>query len=520
MRAGAPIIAGLLLAASVTTAQSAGIERRTAAVSTTSEGATGAGASTRPAISASGDLVAFDSVAPNLATVAPGTARQVYSRTKFEGAADLVSQGPGGEPGNGDSSHAAIGGDRVAFQSDADNLVPGDTNGVRDVFARRGRAAVIRISVATGGGEANGPSGDVDVSADGRFVVFVSSASNLVPDDTNGVADVFVRDLRDGSTRRVSQNAAGVQSDLPSAAPAISPDGGFVSFASSARNLARGGGNGVPDVYLADLDSGRIERISVNNRERQQNAAVIAPFSQVSDVSRGGRYVVFDSDATNLVARDRNRDTDVFVRDRRRGRTERVSVDKFGFEADNDSFYPSISPDGRYVVFDSFATNLAAGDGEKEDAFVFDRLIKAPVVASVGDRGQRRGRELRSQLLQRPRITADGRRAVFTSTAGNLVRSDGNQAEDVFLRTMTPAAVRILRGPRGTVSTSRPRVRLGADDRRVREFLCALNGVRIRCGKNTRLPALGPGVHTFQVLAGGPGILYADRPATLRYRIP
>ena len=519
MRGRVTIIAGLLLAASVTTARSESIELRTAAVSVTPQGATAAGGSTRPAISASGDLVAFDSAARNLVTPDPGGARQVYSRAIPSGGVELVSQAPGDEAGNGDSTHAAIGGGRVVFQSDASNLVAGDANGVRDVFARVGRAPVVRVSVATGGGEANGPSGDADVSADGRYVAFVSSASNLVADDTNGVPDVFVRDLRENVTRRVSQNSSGEQADLPSAAPAISPDGGFVSFASSARNLTEGGGNGVPDVYLANLATGEIERISVNDRERQQNAAVIAPFSQVSDVSRNGRYVVFDSDATNLVRGDRNRDTDVFVRDRRHGRTQRVSVDKFGFEADNDSFYPSISPSGRYVVFDSFATNLAEGDGPKEDAFVYDRRRRAPIVASVGDGGQTRGRELRRQILQRPRVTANGRIVAFTSTARNLVDGDRNDAEDVFLRVTEPAAVRIVEGPRGTVSTARPRLRLDADDPQAREFLCVLNGVRIRCDDDTRLPALGPGRHTLEIRAGGPGMLYQSRPRVLRYRI-
>ena len=513
------IVAGLLLAASVATARSEEIAVRTAVISAGADGGAASGASTRPAISASGDIVAFDSVAQNLTAVVPGSARQVYRRAIPSPAAELVSQAPGGEAGNGDSSHAAVGGSLVAFHSDASNLVPGDGNGARDVFARRPGEGVFRVSVATDGSEANGPSGDADVSDDGRFVVFVSQASNLVPDDTNGVADIFVRDLRMGTTRRVSQSADGVQADLASAAPAISPDGGFVSFSSSARNLAAGGGNGVPDVYLATLATARIERVSVDNRRRQQNAAVVAPFAQVSDVSRGGRYVVFDSDATNLVKGDRNRDTDVFVRDRARGRTERVSVDKFGFEADNDSFYPSISPNGRFVAFDSFATNLAEGDGPKEDAFVYDRRVRAPIVASVGHEGQRRGRELRRQILQRPRITSDARLVAFTSTARNLVDGDVNEAEDVFLRLTNPGRVRVVTPPRRTRGAERLLFRMIADDPQIREYLCTLNGVRIRCDEVMRLPRLGPGRHRLVIRAGGPGALYQDRPRVVRYRI-
>ena len=518
MRRRATIIAGLLLAASITTARAEVIEIRTAAVSAGQDGATAAGASTRPAISDSGDLIAFDSNATNLTPVAPGSARQVYARTIPGGAIELVSQAPGGEAGNGDSSQAAVGGGRVVFQSDATNLVPGDANGSRDVFARHGTTPVVRVSVASDGGEADGPSGDADISADGRFVVFASTASNLVPGDTNGVDDIFVRDLSEGVTRRVSQAQSGAQADLGSAAPAISPDGRFVSFASSARNLIDAGGNGVPDVYLADLETGEIERVSVNSRGGQQNAAVIVPFSQVSDVSRDGRFVVFDSDATNLVRGDRNRDTDVFVRDRARGRTERVSVDKFGFEGDNDSFYPSISPDGRFVAFDSFASKLAAGDGPKEDAFVYDRRLRAPIVASVGDEGQIRGRELRRQILQRPRITSDARLVAFTSTARNLVRGDRNEAEDVFLRATNPGSVRVVTRPRVTPRAKRPLLRMIADDPQLREYLCRLNGVRIRCDEVMRLPRLGPGRHRLEIRAGGPGALYQSSPRVVRYR--
>lgn len=522
MSARVLILCGLLLAAAAPAARTESLPLRTFAVSASGYAATANGASTRPAISSSGDLVAFDSVATGLTPEPTGGVRQVFARTLQNGAVSrvtLVSQAPSGQAGDGESGHAAVGGGRVVFQSTATNLVPGDRNGVRDVFARNGRSPVQRVSVATDGGDANGPSGEADVSADGRFVVFVSSATNLVPGDDNGVADVFVRDLRQNVTLRVSQSPKGVAADLPSSAPAISPDGRWVSFASSARTLMPRRGNGVPDVYLADLLTGALEQISVNSRERPQNKAVIAPFSQVSDVSRGGRYVVFDSDATNLVAGDRNRDTDVFVRDRRRGTTERVSVDKFGFEGDNDSFYPSISPDGRFVVFDSFATNLAEGDGPKEDAFVYDRRRRAPVVASVGDRGQTRGRELRRQILQRPRISADGRLVAFTSTARNLVGGDANEAEDVFLRVTDPARVRVVTGPRGTIRGARPLLRLGADDEQAKEFLCTLDGVRIRCGRRTRLPRLGPGTHRLEVRAGGPGMLYQGVPEVLRYRI-
>lgn len=505
-------LAALGAALLATPASSTSLPERTFSMSLGVNNGLADGASTRPALSADGKEIAFDSVATNLTLDANGAVRDIFLRDVVANATRLITQAPNGDAANGPSSHAAIGGNVVAFQSDASNLVPGDGNGLRDVFARGARGPVVRVSEAAGGGDPNGVSSDADVSADGRYVVFVSAASNLVPGDTNGVVDVFVRDLVAGSTQRVTDGNG------PSAAPAISPDGGYVSFASAASNLVSGDDNGVQDVFMADLVRSRIERVSVSSSEREQNRAVIEPFPQVSDLSRDGLFVVFDSDATNLVRGDRNRDTDVFLRNTRRDVTIRVSLDKYGFEADNDSFNPSISPDGRFTVFQSFASRLAEGDGPKEDVFVYDRAIGAPTVLSVGARGQRRGKETSAQLLQRPRISADGRIAAFTSTASNLVADDANRVEDVFLRVTVPARARIS-GLAAVERTPRPTLRLSADDRRVREFLCELDGVRVRCGRRTTLPRIGPGAHVLRVWAGGPGMLYQRPPVVRRFRV-
>jgi Tol biopolymer transport system component len=512
------IAATFAVALSAAPARSTSLPIRTYAVSAGVNNGSATGASTRPSLSASGTKVAFDSVATNLALDPNGDVRDVFVRDVPADTTRLVSQGPTAEPANGPSSHAAIGGSVVAFQSEASNLVAGDGNGLRDIFARGESGPVVRVSVSADGGDPNGLSSDADISSDGRYVAFVSAASNLVPGDDNGVADVFVRDLKNGSTVRVSERG-GADGDGASTAPAISPDGGFVSFASAAKNLVNDDGNGVQDVFLADLGRARIERMSVSSAEREQNRAVIEPFPQISDVSRDGRFVAFDSDATNLVKGDRNRDTDVFVRDRRAGTTGRVSIDKFGFEADNDSFNPSISPTGRFVVFQSFASRLAPGDGPKEDVFLYDRERFAPTVLSVGSHGQKREKEIARQLLQRPRINENGLLAAFTSTAPNLVADDDNKAEDVFLRVTAAPKARIVRGASGTVRGPRPKVVLSADDRRVTDFLCNLDGVRIACGRRTTLPRIGPGQHVLRVRAGGPGMLFQTAPLLRVFRV-
>lgn len=515
----AAALAAITALLSAPAALGTGLRDRTFTMSLGVNGVEANGPSTRPAISVAGGLVAFESTASNLAFDPNGAVRDIFARDVVAGVTRLVSTAADGGGANGPSTNAAVGGRVVAFNSEASNLVAHDGNGLRDVFARTGTDPIVRVSEAAAGGDPDGASGEADVSDDGRFVVFSSTATNLVPGDGNGLSDVFVRDLSTGSLRRVSQPAGGGNADGPSRAPAISPDGRYVSFYSEARNLVADDANGAGDVFLADLRTGRVERVSVSSREREQNAAVVAPFAQISDVSRDGRFVAFDSDATNLVRRDRNRDTDVFVRDRRRGTTTRVSVDLLGFEANNDSFFPSLSPDGRFVAFQSFATNLAPGDGPREDVFVYDRRRLAPFTASVGSRGERREREKVRQLLQRPVISADGALVGFSSTAGNLAARDARRHEDVFLRVTAAPRVRSIRSPRGTVSSRRPRLHVSLDDRRADDFICVVDGAGFPCRNGARLPALRPGRHELQVIAGGAGMRYAMGGPIVRFTV-
>ncbi|MCA1689044.1 MAG: hypothetical protein LC720_00905, partial [Actinobacteria bacterium] len=179
------------------------------------------GPSTGAAISTDGGSIAFD------------VAGNVYLSGVLTGASRLISAGPGGTPGNGPSSAPVVSADGgvVAFVSTASSLAPGDTNGVADVFARAGAGAVEDLSLAAGGGPADGPSSEPGISADGRLVVFASKADDLVPGDHNGVSDVFVRDRQAGTTVRVSVGRGGVEANGPSTTPAISADGRVITFA-------------------------------------------------------------------------------------------------------------------------------------------------------------------------------------------------------------------------------------------------------------------------------------------------
>ena len=507
-------IALWLLAAAPAAATS--FELRTFRASLGAAGAAGDGASLRPSLNAAGTRIAFASEATTLAPDPNGTVRDVFVRDLAAGTTRLVADVPGGANGPSDSPVLDGAGDTVVFVSAASNLVEGDTNGAPDVFIRTGDGPIRRVSLSGDGVQANGASSEPDVSRDGRVVVFTSAASNLVPEDTNRVADVFVKDLESGAIRRLS--SGGRQANGASGSPAISPDGGWASFQSRASNLVGGDRNRTADVFLAEISTGEVQRVSVSSSGRQQNRSVVAPFTQISDVSEDGRFVAFDSDATNLVPRDTNRDTDVFVHNRETGATRRVSVDLYLRQGDNDSFAPSISADGRYVAFESFAQNLVPKDRAREDVFVHDRRLRATSIVSVTARGRSRGPERVKQLLQRPALTDDARVVAFSSTAENLVAGDGNRVQDVFIRLMHAPAARFVRKPSGTVDGRRVRYRMRADDPAVAYYLCEFDRIRAVCPPASRLQTVPAGRHRLRLRAGGFGMLFAERWATARFR--
>jgi hypothetical protein len=238
-----------------------------------------------------------------------------------------------------------------------------------------------RVSVATGGAEGNNESASfqASISADGRYVALQSLATNLVSGDTNAQQDVFVRDRQSGTTERVSVATGGAEGNSSSYAPSISADGRFVAFYSLASNFAAGDTNGYVDVFVRDRQSGTTERVSMATGGAQENNNSYNPA-----ISADGRFVAFYSLASNLVAGDTNLASDVFVRDRQSGTTERASVATGGAEAEGNghSEEPSISSDGRFVAFASPASNLVAGDSNNNsDVFERDRG-QPPIVAS------------------------------------------------------------------------------------------------------------------------------------------
>jgi Tol biopolymer transport system component len=359
----------------------------------------------------------------------------------FGATAERISVSSNGEQGDGASFSAAVSADGryVAFVSFASNLVAGDTNGGCDVFVRdNARGTVERVSVSSSGDqvETGFSCDDPALSADGRFVAFHSEAAGLVPNDASTNADVFVRDRELGTTVRVS---AAPDGGTPtgngteygnSFDPAISADGRFVAFMSSARNLLVGREVYETHVYVRDLVVGTTEIVSERPDGQTTNGAAAQP-----SLSADGRYVAFVSGSDGLAPGDDNVGYDVFLRDRTMGTTTAVSVSSSGAFPQYpgwqpNSEHPSISADGRYVAFSSYGRGLVAGDDYNDmDVFVRDVVAGTTRIASVTATGEHAFGGTSSGAS----ISADGRYVAFHSDAGNLSPGGGFGTVDVVV---------------------------------------------------------------------------------------
>ncbi|HUG70323.1 MAG TPA: Calx-beta domain-containing protein, partial [Pirellulaceae bacterium] len=361
----------------------------------------------------------------------------------------------------------------ITFISDAGNLVANDTNNVRDVFVRdMQNSATTLVSVnSVGTGPGNNSSDSPRITPDGNFVVFTSQASNLVGDDTNGTTrDVFVRDLINGTTTLVSRNSAGTGSGSGNSSnPTISGNGQFVAFVSNASNLAANDTNGsTADVFVHDLLAGVTTLLSVNSDSSGSgNLSSSSPI-----ITNDGAIVVFASHASNFVADDNNGSQDIFIRDLAAATTTVASA-AFAPSASGSriSNSPEISADGRRITYLSTAGDLVAGDTNgQQDVFVFDALTETTSLVSVDTTGAASGNSASGNA----RISADGRYVAFTSNANNLVANDTNgSTQDVFVRdlesqTTTLISVRVDGLGSGSSTSSAPSI---SDDSRIVAFV-------------------------------------------------
>lgn len=453
-------------------------------VSVNSVGGEANNASTVPSTSDDGRYVAFESQADNLVAGDGNGTADVFVHDRQTGTTTRVSLHTDGTEGNRPSSDPSISSDGryVAFESDADTLVDGDTPfpfGFPDIFVRDRDAdgngtyddplgvSTVRVSVDSAGTEGDGPSFHPSISVNGRYVAFQSDADLVLPD--NGSTDIWVHDRdadedgiyddEDGiydpgevSTVRVSVDSTGSQGDDHSYSPSMSGDGRYVAFESIATNLVPGGSDGSIHIFVHDRDAdedgnydeagfiGTVQ-VSIDSAGTEGDAGSGAP-----SISSDGRYVAFESSATNLVPGGSNGSIHIFVHDRDADEdgiyddedgtydagevfTVQVSVDSAGTEGDADSHAPSISSDGRYVAFESDATNLVADDTNgSTDVFVHDLQTGETTRVSVDLAGVEG-----NGSSNFPSMSADGKSVTFQSDADNLVAGDANAAPDIFV---------------------------------------------------------------------------------------
>ena len=383
-----------------------------------------------PSVSADGRYAVFHSNDTSLVAGDSNGVTDIFLKDTQTGVVTLISPGISGQS-NGHSKQPRISADGkfVTFQSAASNLVTGDGNGTDDIFLYDVQTpGITRVSTDSAGLQAGGHSREPDISDDGRYVVFYSYASDLLPagQDTNGQADVFLKDTGDASTTRVSTTDGANAEAVGGASirPRISADGRYVVFASNATNLVAGGTGGGREIFVKDTQTSATIRVSVEiDAGNPLNNWCFAP-----RISADGRYVVFYSAATNLVANDANGHQDIFIRDIVTGVTSLVSTDSSGLQASNSSAFANLSSDGRYVVFDSLASNLVANDtNPTQDVFIKDTHTGVTVRVSTDDAGiQGNGISLN------PDISQDGSFVVFESDATNLDPPDGNGVRDIF----------------------------------------------------------------------------------------
>jgi archaellum component FlaF (FlaF/FlaG flagellin family) len=323
----------------------------------------------------------------------------------------------------------------VVFASISSNLVPDDTNGTWDCFLRDVKTGITtRVSVGPNGAQAPEGGGEPSISANGRYVAFDSHDSTLVANDTNYVTDSFVYDRQTGTTERITIASDGTQANDGNEFPLLSADGRFVAFTSFATNLVPNDTNHTSDVFVHDRQTGTTTRVSVSSSGAQSvGGAVTDPANHLCSISADGRYIVFMSRAINLVPDDTNSSPDIFVHDMQTGATTRIDLSSTGTEGNGPGVTQStkagISADGRYVAFSSSHPNLVAGDtNQTDDIFVRDRQLNTTTRVSVGLNGAQS-----NGPSVEPAISADGRYVAFASDANNLVPDDTNNSRDVFV---------------------------------------------------------------------------------------
>ena len=430
-------------------------------ITNASQSTAGTGQNTHhPSLSNDGRIVAFAAKAVRGSDlVAPGDGLELFARDLRTGTVTAISTPLSGAP-QGQSQDASISADGrvVAFASGNDNLVPGDTNGSYDIFVRRlDGSATQRVNLGPQGVQGNLSSLEPSISGDGNLVVFSSDASTLAPGDTNNRTDVYLANVSAHTVTRITGATGGSH-------PTISADGRFVAFNSDDPNLVPNDTNGHWDIFVKELSTGnfRLASVAANGGATNQSSIFTA-------ISRDGRYVAFVSEASNLVPADTDQNVDLFRRDLTNNTTEWISVAADGGPGrepngnPGGAFMPAISGNGRQVTFISRSSNLTATPSPnqgRDQAFVRDVESHRTTYGSANNAGGPASGDGVS-TNEPMAISGDGRYVAFGSNATNLIGGEPVDATmDIYVRYSTQPEVRtvspstVARGATTTITLS------------------------------------------------------------------
>lgn len=366
----------------------------------------------------------------------------VVSDAQAQGSTRVVSRSAEGVPANTycfDSPLVSDDGRYVVYSTYADNLVPNDIGGWSDVFRTdMSTGATVRVSVSALGVEGDQPSYESWISADGRYILMNTYASNLVPGVSSTVQTVVLKDMQTGIVELISKTPSGTAPDADSGSASMSSDLRYVAFVSEGTDLDPLDVNQAADVFLYDRQLGMTTRITQSTAFQAESGG--------AEISRDGRFVVFSSRAPDLVAGDTNGYPDVFLYEVATGSLALISRPSPSIQANQESYGPSLSADGRWVAFRSQANNFVAGDlNNQDDVVVLDRQTGSFQLASLSSTG-----EQNNLLLYFARISANGRYVVLNTPASNLVPLDLNTNANTFVRDLVLATTECVDvGPNG-----------------------------------------------------------------------
>jgi Tol biopolymer transport system component len=393
--------------------------------------------SDQAAISADGNFVAFASGATNLVAGDSNAWRDIFVRDLTNGTSERVSVSSAAAQSNGDSREPSLSQDGryVVFRSNALNLVGGDSNNAYDIFVHdRLSHTTERVSLTSSQEQANGNSYEPIVSADGVKVVFRSSATDLLGAgvDTNARDDFFLRDRNAGSTTRLTVTSSAAQMTSGScASPAISSDAEVIAFDCSDTNLGGAGldTNSYRDVFVRDVQAGSTARVSHSTSFGACDGDSYRP-----SVSGDGRYIAFDSNATNLVVDDSNLRSDIFVYDRDSQIMTKITHGLDGAESNGDSIYPTFSSDGSFIAFFSKATNLTTDNLSFSGGYlIYQYEVASGSISLVQTSSSGVADNWFDLYGSRIAVSGDGSRVAFGTPGSNLIADDTNDVADIYL---------------------------------------------------------------------------------------